>query len=452
MDKEFTFRSNSKISVRKEALKTLISWEKGKETLDYFTSQTFGFLPKELRGLYLEMAKGTVRHLGFLDYKLKVLVDSDYFSLPSPIRNLLRLGAYQLEFMNFPKPSIVNSMVEISKSEGHQGTTALVNGVLRKFASNPAIPLPENQAEIFSVLYSHPLWLVEKWLKRFGSKETEALLKWNNSIAPLEVRVNSLRITRENFLKICDLKRIKTKIGPLEGGVILENVGAIDKLPGYPEGFFWAQSFSAQLPVFFLNPKPGEKILDMCAAPGGKSCQIAEFIQDKGEVSAFDKAPERVKKIEENRRRLGFHSIHPILADAREAGELFPESFDSILLDAPCSSTGSLRRKPDAKWRKSSSDLERYSLLQTELLNSAALALKPGGKLVYSTCSLESEENENQAEKFLASHSNFVLKEPGPDLPNILFGLSQEYGLAILPQKVQMDGFFVAVFEKIEND
>jgi 16S rRNA (cytosine967-C5)-methyltransferase len=448
---ESRFCSSSKISVRKEALNTLLTWEKGKENLDYFTSQKFEFLPKELRGIYFEMVRGTVRHLGFLDYKLKSLVESDYFSLPSVIRNLLRLGAYQLEFMNFPKPSIVNSMVELSKTVGHSGTSALVNGVLRKLASKPEIFLPENQTEALSVLYSHPLWLVERWVKRFGAEQTEALMKWNNSIASLEVRVNSLRITTENFLKICDSKGIKALSGPFEGIVFLEDAGAVEKLPGYSEGFFWVQSFSAQLPVFLLHPRPGEKVLDMCAAPGGKSCQIAEFMQDEGEVLALDKVPDRMRKIEENRRRVGFRSIHPVLADAREAGEHFPEAFDSILLDVPCSSTGSLRRKVDVKWKKSISDLERHSILQLELLNSAALSLKPGGNMVYCTCSLEMEENESIIEQFLTVHPNFILKEPDSCLPNFLNELNtgtRGIGFTILPQKVHADGFFMALLGK----
>jgi 16S rRNA (cytosine967-C5)-methyltransferase len=431
---------------RLASAKALTEWEKRGATLDLVLSEILPQVRKENRPFFLEITKGVIRNLLFLDYKLEKILNRSLSSLLPDLKNLLRVSAYQLEFMHIPKPVVVDIAVELSKKIGHPGIVKLVNAGLRKLAEGVALELPSDPVERLSLVYSHPSWMVKRWISRFGIQDTETLLQWNNTIPLLEVRVNRMRVTPEAFVDIGRHHGVPMQASPFEEAFSLEPSGPVEKLPGYAEGFFWIQSFSALFPALLLNPKPGEKILDLCSAPAGKACQMAEMTEDKAEILAVDNNPERLKKVEENRRRLGFTSIHPLLADGRECGRLFPRWADAVLVDAPCTATGALRRKPDARWRRKPSDLPEYVKLQEELLESAALAVKPGGRIVYATCSLELEENEGIVEHFLLTHPKFFLEEPSPYLPKSILAMNciQNGFLKILPQVCRMDGFFSA--------
>lgn len=435
---------------REEALKTLLAWEKGKGNLDLSIHEHIRRVRKDSRAFYLEMVKGTVRNLALLDYRIEKISERDVSSFPPPIRNILRLGAYQIGFMSIPKPVTVHLMVELAKSHGHPGTVRLVNGVLRKFAAGADVQLPSDRTEAIGILHSHPGWLVERWLSRFGEESTVSLMEWNNAVPPLDVRINRTRIAPEEFLEVCARHGIPVTRTELEEAFEIEASGPIEKIPGYKEGFFWIQSISALFPALLLNPKRGESIVDLCAAPGGKSCQLAEMAGDEAEILAVEVREERLRRVEENQRRLGFRSIRPLLADGRELGAIMPASADAVLLDAPCSATGSFRRKVDARWNKSKEDLEKYAKLQAELLESAAGIVKPGGRIVYATCSLEPEENQSIVREFLAVHSGFTLEEPHPPLPKSILERHRgaESFVEILPQRDRLDGFFAAELRK----
>lgn len=450
MDTAFKKAKSSKVNVRREALQALVSWETGRSNLDRISQGFLKFLPESRRALYTELTKGTLRYLLSIDHKLKYISTSPIDELTPWIRNILRLGGYQLEYMNHPKPLTVNAMVELAKIYGHPGTVKLVNGVLRKWASGVSAPLPEPLAEQISVLYSHPQWLVEKWLARWGEKETRDLLLWNNTLPSLDVCINLLRIDDHEFLKLCKDAGVTALPSFLKEGFTLKSDFSPEKLPGLREGLFWVQSLSAQLPVHLLNPLPGELILDLCAAPGGKSCQMASLTGDKGRIIAVDNNEERLKKVDQNRKRLGMRSIIPLKADGTALKELPGGAPDAILVDAPCSATGVLRREVDARWKKTADDLLHNQELQLALLQNAGRLLKPGGRIVYSTCSLEPDENEDVAKRFLHANPRFSLEEPPPFFVNsVQEGLMRSKPFVkILPQKDQMDGFFMARLKK----
>lgn len=454
----------SKFDVRSEVVRTLIAWEATHGSLDQISRPFLRKIPEKFRPLYTELSRGVMRNLSFLDYKLEKILDTPLPKLPSPIRNLLRLGGYQLEFSSLPKPVLVSIAVELAKSFGHEGTVRLVNGVLRTWASGISISLPSDPAESLAISYSHPTWLVRRWLEKFGEEKTRQLLAWNNTPPAVSISINSLRIQREEFQLILKDQGISFQVSPFPETLVLPpsqsfekemerppKPRSIEKMPGYREGFFLVQSPASLLPVYLLSPEPGETIVDLCAAPGGKSCQMAIRMENQGKIISVDSDSERLKLVEENRRRLGLSIITPTPADGREFGRAFPESADRVLLDAPCSASGVFQRRADARWNRTPRDLQRFPKLQGELLESAASLLKPGGILIYSTCSLEPEENEEVVTAFLKNRPEFFLEEPTAFLPKELqkkFPKKEGALLRILPQEHGLDGFFAARFQR----
>ncbi len=444
----------STIDVRDLVLRTLVSWESGENKFEKAAEESIRLLPKKNRPFFTELLKGTTRYKLFLDYKLSQILDHPLESLPSSIRNLLRVGGYQLEFAVIPKPVTVHLMVELAKLHGHPGTVGLVNGVLRRWAEGPAIELPQDEIEVLSVSYSHPRWFIDRWLPRFGKEGLIRLLEWNNKPPLIDLQVNPLRMTPEEVREMFAEHQIEVSPTFLEEALSFESGGSIESLPGFKEGLFWVQGVAAALPVYLLDPKPGEVILDLCSAPGGKACQIAAKVGDRAEIYAVDVDPDRLKKIEENRRRLGFHSILPNQLDGTKirGDELKPA--DAILVDAPCSGTGVFRKRVDARWQKAAADLPHLAKTQLELLNGAVKLLKPGGRLVYSTCSLEREENQEVLERFLESHHECVLEDPFPYLPKTMSEkLKQKQGqpelfVETFPHEHELDGFFMARLTK----
>jgi 16S rRNA (cytosine967-C5)-methyltransferase len=275
-------------------------------------------------------------------------------------------------------------------------------------------------------------------------------MRANNLRASLSLRVNLLRSNRDELLQRFADAGIEAEAGELSPhAVIVPPAGAVENLPGFSAGFFQVQGESSQLVGFLLAPKPGERILDACAAPGGKTAHLAELMQDHGELIAVDKSAPGIEKIEQNLARLGIRSVRAVQADASEELPGFaPESFDRILLDAPCSGLGTLRAHPEIKWRRSESDIQRLSRLQAKLLRCAALYLKPGGVMVYATCTLSRLENEQNVERFLSEHREFELEEAASYLPLQARRMVQGAFYQALPQRDGTDGFFAARLRK----
>jgi 16S rRNA (cytosine967-C5)-methyltransferase len=403
------------------------------------------------RGLLTELVYGTLRWRGTIDYRLGRKLRRRLSETDPRIRNLLRLACYQILFLDrVPSYAAVNEAVELAKSYGGQKSAGFVNGVLRSLLRESDVLPADNAAAALSVQYSHPEWLVRRWIGEFGLDEAVALMRANNERAPLIVRANATKCDRDALLKRFAAAGIEAKPAHLAMmGIALPSAGNVSSLPGFAEGWFQVQSESSQLVVALLGPAPGERILDACAAPGGKSTYIAELQGDRGEIVALDQSERGVERIRQNASRLGLTSIRTVAADATQPlGELVAKDFDRILLDAPCSGLGTLRGHPEIKWHRNQGDIRRLSMLQRKLLDNVAVQLAPGGILVYSTCTLAAEENEMNVEAFLADHGEFELEDAARYLPPQARHMTRGKCFQALPQRDNTDGFFAARLRK----
>jgi 16S rRNA (cytosine967-C5)-methyltransferase len=406
--------------------------------------------------LLTELVYGTLRWRGKIDALLKPHLNRAPEKTDPLIRNLLRLAVYQLSFLDkIPAYAAVNEAVALAKSHAGAKAAGFTNAVLRNFLRrknrDKNFDDQDDSVAALAIACSHPEWLIEKWLDEFGLEEAKLLMQANNQKAPLVLRVNSLKISKVELLQRmaeAGMRATPTERSP--DGIRLESSGAVEKLPGFTEGFFQVQGESSQLVSYLLSPSPGERILDACAAPGGKSTHIAELMKDQGEVVVIDSSPRGVEKILENARRLGIKSVRALCADAREPlSDLKAESFDRILVDAPCSGLGTLRGHPEIKWHRSASDVQRLSRLQLKILEQVSSYLKPSAVLVYSTCTLTREENEQVIKAFLAQEKSFELEQAAGYLPKEARHMARGALFLALPHRDDTDGFFAARMRKV---
>jgi len=410
------------------------------------------------RGLLTELVYGTLRWRARLDAELRSIILRPLEKTDPYLRNLLRLSLYQLRFLDkIPAYAIVNEAVALAKLAAGASAGGFVNAVLRGALRNPRdMPEPETSEANIAALaeyWSHPLWLTTKWRQMYGLGETIALLKANNQPSPLVVRANLLEGTRQellNFFDDHDVVALPTVWSPQ--GIRLSSPSLVSHLPGFSSGRFQVQGEASQLVTLLLDPKANERVLDTCAAPGGKTTHIAELMDNTGEVTAADVSPVGLQKIAANASRLGLQSIVTLPADFT----LIPpamqgvQPYDRVLVDAPCSGLGTLRAHPEIKWRRREKDIARLARLQRRILQSAAALLKSGGVLVYSTCTLTREENEHVIEQFLASHRGFVLDDAARYLPLEAGALTQSGYFLALPHQHGTDGFFAARMRKVD--
>lgn len=403
------------------------------------------------RSLLTELTYGTLRWRGTIDYRLTRKLRRPLTETEPRIRNLLRLAAYQILYLDrVPFYAAVNEAVELAKFYGGPKSAGFVNGVLRNLLRDQdALPTGTSVASL-SIQYSHPEWLVRRWLDQFGLEEAAALMLASNERAPLVLRANALKGSRHDLVKRLAEAGVEALPAPLAPhGIRVSSVGAVDGLPGFSEGLFQVQSESSQLVVALLAPAPGERILDACAAPGGKSAYIAELQRDRGKIVAIDVSKRGIERVRENADRLALRSINAKSADAAQPlVGLGREPFDRILLDAPCSGLGTLRGHPEIKWQRSEGDIRRLCLLQRQLLENLAGHVILNGVLVYSTCTLAAEENEKNVEAFLGAHGEFELEDAARYLPSQARHMVRDKYFQALPQRDNTDGFFAARLRK----
>ncbi len=408
------------------------------------------------RALATELVYGTLRWRGRLDFLLSTVSDRTLSDLDPLVRSSLRIGAYQLVFSDrIPAAAAVDESVRCIQAAGADRASGYVNAVLRRLAvEHEALALPPLASDPLGHLVhalSLPAWLAERWLAIFGKEEAAALAESLNRVPPRTLRANRLRTTRDSLL--AELRErapdaAACRIAP--DGIVLGRGGDPGLDPAFREGRFTIQDEASQLVVELLDPRPGERVLDCCAAPGAKATAIAERIGDGGTVLALDRHERRLGLVMRDARRLGLGGLS---AEVRDASQPLPErigGFHRVLVDAPCSGLGSLRRNPDARWRVQPEDIQRLAELQTSILRSAAGALRPGGVLVYSTCTLLPEENERVVDAFLREHPSFRLAPPS-ELPQTLRAVADESGFVrLLPHRHDTDGFFAARIERSE--
>ncbi|WP_256972747.1 16S rRNA (cytosine(967)-C(5))-methyltransferase RsmB [Saccharibacillus sp. O23] len=400
-------------------------------------------------GLATELVYGTIARQATLDYFLDRFIKSGVKRLNPWVRALLRMSLYQIRYLDrIPPHAAVNEAVEIAKKRGHEGIASMINGVLRSILrEGEALTLPQDlpTAERIALEHSHPLWLVERWIAQYGEETAEAVCAANNQPPKVSIRVNPLRVERDELLRELEAEGREARASELSPqGIVVESGGNMANDGLYRDGRYSIQDESSMLVAEALDPQPGMSVLDCCAAPGGKTAHIAEKMGDKGRIVANDLHEHKQKLIQEQTERLGLTSVESSVGDALALKDRYePASFDRVLLDAPCSGFGVIRRKPDLRWAKTPEDAASIAKLQRQMLNAVSGLVKPGGILVYSTCTIEREENQRAVAEFLRDHAEFV------DEPFEVPALENQpqvggAGVQILPNQFGSDGFYIA--------
>jgi ribosomal RNA small subunit methyltransferase RsmB len=403
------------------------------------------------RAFVTELVYGTIKWRLTLDWVISGFSNIKLKKISPWILNILRLGAYQLLHMDkVPESAVCNESSKLAARYGHKASTGFVNALLRNMAKNKNnITYPNkdgNLIQYLSVKYSHPEWMVERFLRMFGTDFTESLLESNNSIPEFTVRTNTLTATRDSLMEQLARDNVDSMYGRFAPeAVIIKNPSSITRLNAFKTGLFQVQDESSMLVASVLDPKPDELVLDVCSAPGGKSTHLAQLMDNKGTVLARDIHEHKLELIRQSAKRLGIGIIKTELYDALNTDSSSIGKFDRVLLDAPCTGLGIIRRKPDIKWARLSSDETEITELQKKMLDTVAGYVKPGGVLVYSTCTILPEENNMMVERFLKENPEFFLDDIKPYIPEVLRSSVMSEGmLQLFPNRDGTDGFFIA--------
>jgi 16S rRNA (cytosine967-C5)-methyltransferase len=404
------------------------------------------------KGLLNEIVHGVLRWQGRLDWILNGFSHGNFAKSEINVKNTLRVALYQILFLDrVPHSAAVNEGVKFIKRIRGDKPAGLVNAVLRNIIRNiEGIRYPDpaiDRTQYLSIFYSHPQWLVRRWNDRYGPEETEKLLIANNERPELSLRVNRLKCDTAQLLELLDKLQIQAKPSTLvDGFVRTRSLSKIGQMELFRGGFFTIQDESAALPCVLLDPKPGERVLDLCAAPGGKTTNVAEIMKNQGEIVAVDKYDAKLRFIKGSCERLGLRNVTLLAADSTtlDAGPA-----DRVLVDAPCSGLGVVSKKPDIKWKRDVADIFQLARLQSAILDNAAKLVKPGGVLVYCTCTLEPEENENIVHAFLAAHAEFSVETARKFVHEEV--VTPEGFVATFPHHHGVDGSFAARLVKAGN-
>lgn len=401
------------------------------------------------KGLITEIVYGTIKYKYTIDVILNSFLKNGIKKLDTYVLNILRAAIYQIRFLDkIPSFAAVNEAVELTKKKHSIGASKLVNGVLRNYLrnSNKTFYNDKNKIEELCFNYSFDKWLVELFVKQYGIERAENVLKGLNERPTTTVRVNSLKITYDEALNKLDEYGYDVEEGYVCPEAIIINKGkSIEENPLFKEGKITVQDESAMLVAPSTDAKEGFKILDLCSAPGGKTTHIAELINDKGNVIAFDIHKNKLSLVEENFNRLGIKSISVAEMDATVFNEGLQDSSEVVLIDVPCSGLGIIRKKPEIKYSKDLKGIKDIVKIQKKIMSNAAKYVKVGGTLLYSTCTINKEENENNIQWFIKEHPEYTI-EPlfYGNLPNFIY---HEGTVTILPNKY-MDGFFITKLKR----
>jgi 16S rRNA (cytosine967-C5)-methyltransferase len=452
-------------------------------------------LPDRDRRLVTELVYGSVRRQRTLDTLIDQFAKNKSHQQPQDLRTILHLGFYQLRYQErIPASAAVNTTVQLAKENSFSGLTGFVNGLLRQYLRKageqggrgaggqrsrgaeekdsllvpvPQSPvpstqapvlnfdplqLPENPVERLGILHSFPDWIIQVWLEQLGLTETEQLCEWMNQSPTIDLRINPLCTSIEEVeAALQSVGLLVRRIPDLPQALrFMGNTGSIQKLPGFKEGWWTVQDASAQLVSHLLDPQPGEVVIDVCAAPGGKTTHIAELMADSGKIWACDRTASRLRKLQENSQRLNLQSIQIYTGDSRHSNQ-FQNTADRVLLDAPCSGLGTMHRHADARWRQTPESVRELSVLQKELLTHTSTFVKAGGVLVYATCTLHPAENEEVISAFLAESPHWQIEPPrGIELAASAYSTPQGW-FKVWPHRQDMDGFFMVRLRKTNN-
>jgi 16S rRNA (cytosine967-C5)-methyltransferase len=377
------------------------------------------------KGLMNEIVTGVIRWKMKLDWVLTGFFHGNFTKAETNIKNALRVALYQIQFLDrVPHSAAVNEAVEFIKRLRGQKAADLVNAILRNIIrniDNIRYPDPEeDKIRNLAVVESHPVWMTKRWVERYGYEDTKRMMEANNSIPDLALRVNRLKVDFNYFLSLLEKHQLQyTRSQYLDYFVRVQHMAGIGSSELFQQGYFSVQDESAGLPVLLLDPKPGERVIDLCSAPGGKTTFIGELMKNIGEIIAVDRYETRLHLVKNSCQRLGITIVH-LVADDGATIDIPPA--DKVLVDAPCSGLGVLSKKPDAKWQRDADDIPKLVTLQKSLMENAAILVKPGGVLVYSTCTIEPDENIGLVKEFLERHSEFSIESGSNSIHKDLIG------------------------------
>ena len=441
-------KRRKEIPARDAAYAVLQKFEQEKSRLDDLLEQINlkRSISKDDRRLLKNLTSGVLRHLLYLDWMVEHFFKGNYRKTPAKNKIILRLAFYELLFIeHIPSYATLNEYVDLAKRKSSPGFARLVNGLLRTYLRQKSKPDPAKEIrdslEKISITHSFPMWMVRRWAGFWGKAETERMCRAFNEFPQFDLVINTAKITPQNFKQILRERDIKFEESQKFADIIhTADIQSIAEAGLFAAGQCRVQDESARLAVTLLDAQQGELVLDACAAPGGKYLQL---LQTGAKPVAVDTDIQRLKKVRQNTQRQGISKGLYVCADARELP--FKRSFDKILVDAPCSGLGVIRKHPDIKWRRELADVAEFALLQEEILGRTSQLLAPGGRLVYSTCTIDVLENENVAGHFLQHHQK---KLERMHIPPLLFALQKGDYLRTFPHQHQMDGSFCAVFQK----
>lgn len=445
---------------RRAAFDILLRIEKEKSFADILIDHE---LTKEMikgadRGLLTELVYGVLRRQGTLDHIMGQFSTQRPEKLELFVRLLLRLGLYQCFFLDrVPVSAAVNETVKLAKELAPRAA-GFINAVLRSAdRGREGIGYPDREqhpVEYLAASYSHPAWLTRQWCEQLGVEGAEALAAAMSDPPPFTIRANTLRVSREALMERLAGEGVAcspTAWSP--DGLRLNQSGAITRLHAFREGLFTVQDESSQMAPLLLQPGPGERVLDACAAPGGKSTQIAQIMGDSGQIFACDLNQKKLRLIKETCERLGIATVRTFTMDATLPSNALKETtFHRILVDAPCSGLGVIRRNPEGKWWKSPADLAQLAATQLAILQNLSGYLEPGGTLLYATCSTSREENEEVIDAFLNLHPEFGVEDLRPLFPSLAPLFTERGFFRSWPHRDGMDGFFAARLKVISQE
>lgn len=449
-------KNNIMDNPREIALKTLYDIDVNKAYSNISISKNLNnsALKSIDRAFITHLVYGVIKNKTRIDWIISNFSKTPIKKMSPWVLNILRLGIYQIIYLDkVPQSASVNESVKLGKKFGHKKITGFINAILRNItrASKEDLqPTIKDNIDFLSIYYSHPKWMVEMWIREFGLDFTTSLLKKNNEIPPITIRTNTLKITRKDLMQLLQKERMLVKEGQwCPEAIIINNISNIERNKCFQKGLFQIQDQSSMLVAHILNPLKGQLVIDVCAAPGGKTTHIAELMGNTGKIIARDVHEHKLSLIKDNIKRLELSNIQLELFNALDLDQNLIEKADAVLLDAPCSGLGIIRRKPDLKWNKKADDIKAITSLQLQMLENASCYLKKGGTLIYSTCTINPDENINIVKTFLNKNSNFRLLpiKPISDKMNSHNEIKQGY-LQVFPNIDEIDGFFISKMQK----
>jgi len=443
--------------VREEALKIIIKIFDDKSYSNILLKNLKQKYSPLDRAFITEIVYGTVKWKLKIDYIINSLSKIKVEKISASILNILRMGIYQIGFMDkVPQPAAVNECVKLAKKYGNAGAAKYVNAVLRNYCRNmECINFPERDSDAvkyMSVMYSYPEWIVKTLIDEFGKEFTEEYLIASNAIPPLTVRVNNLKIDKNILKEILSQKGIEVFEGAyIDDALVLKGVSGIENLEEYKKGYLTVQDESSMIAALVLDPKPGEFIMDVCSAPGTKATYFGELMNNKGRIISGDINESKLKLVRDNCSRLGITIVETLKNDASKTMPEFLGKADKVLVDAPCSGLGIMRKKPEIRWNRGIMDLKAIQAIQLSIINASSKYVKTGGVLVYSTCTILKNENLGIVNNFISNNKDFVLEDISHFIPDKLKKESSEKGyIELYPHIDGIDGFFIARLRKVK--